>query len=143
MSRVGLVTGGTRGIGLATVRRLLADGHRVCFCGRDGEVGRAAESELGGEARFVAADVARERDIEALVGACVRELGRPAILVNNAGVNARAGAAAMSEREWDEFFAIDLKAAWLCAKHVLPHMLAAERDAGARSAGRGDDGTRL
>jgi NAD(P)-dependent dehydrogenase (short-subunit alcohol dehydrogenase family) len=40
-------------------------------------------------------------------------------------VNARFDAATMTEAEWDGFFAVDLKAAWLCAKHVLPHMLAA------------------
>ena len=125
MSSIALVTGGTRGIGLATVRRLLEDGHRVCFCGRDAEAGRAAEATLGGDARFVVADVGRERDVAALVEACARELEPPRILVNNAGVNARHDAAAMTEDEWDAFFAIDLKAAWLCAKHVLPHMLAA------------------
>jgi NAD(P)-dependent dehydrogenase (short-subunit alcohol dehydrogenase family) len=125
MSSVALVTGGTRGIGLATVRRLLEDGQRVCFCGRDAAVGRAAEAELGGEARFVTADAGRERDVAALVEACTRELGPPGILVNNAGVNVRADAAAMTEPEWDGFFAIDLKAAWLCAKHVLPRMIEA------------------
>ncbi len=125
MSRIALVTGGTRGIGLATVRRLLEDGHRVCFCGRDAEAGRAAAATLGGDARFVVADVGRERDVAALVGACTRELGPPRILVNNAGVNAKHDAAAMTEDEWDAFFTIDLKASWLCAKHVLPHMLAA------------------
>jgi NAD(P)-dependent dehydrogenase (short-subunit alcohol dehydrogenase family) len=125
MSSVALVTGGSRGIGLATVRRLLEDGHRVCFCGRDEEAGRAAEAELGGDARFVRADVGREREVEALVETCARELGPPRILVNNAGVNARHDAASMTEHDWDAFFAIDLKAAWLCAKHVLPHMRAA------------------
>ncbi len=125
MSSTALVTGGTRGIGLATVRRLLEDGHRVCFCGRDAEAGRAAEAELGGDARFVVADVGRERDVAALVDACARELGPPRILVSNAGVNAKHDAAAMTEDEWDAFFAIDLKASWLCAKHVLPYMLAA------------------
>src|SRR5262245_55639793 len=125
MSSVALVTGGTRGIGLATVERLLEDGHRVCLCGRDAEAGRAVERELGDDARFVAADVGRERDVANLVEACVRELGPPRILVSNAGVNARYDAAEMTEDDWDAFFAIDLKAAWLCAKHVLPHMLAA------------------
>src|SRR3954471_18066409 len=125
MSSVALVTGGTRGIGFATVRRLLEHGQRVCFCGRDADVGRAAEAELGPGARFVAADAGRERDVAALVEACTREFGPPRVLINNAGVNVRADAAAMTEQAWDAFFAIDLKAAWLCAKHVLPLMLEA------------------
>jgi NAD(P)-dependent dehydrogenase (short-subunit alcohol dehydrogenase family) len=51
------------------------------------------------------------------------------VLVNNAGVNANFDAVAMTESEWDAFFGTDLKSAWLCAKHVLPHML--ERGGGA------------
>ena len=48
-------------------------------------------------------------------------------LINNAGVNANYDAVRMTEDEWDRFFGIDLKAAWLGAKHVLPHMRAAGR----------------
>jgi NAD(P)-dependent dehydrogenase (short-subunit alcohol dehydrogenase family) len=78
---------------------------------------------------FVAADIASESDVRELVAACAQRLGPPAVLVNNAGVNANFDAATMSESEWDTFFGTDLKAAWLCAKQVLPHML--ERGGGA------------
>ena len=60
-----------------------------------------------------------------LVERCVVELGPPTALVNNAGVNATFDAVELSADDWDRFFAVDLKASWLCAKHVLPHMLAA------------------
>jgi NAD(P)-dependent dehydrogenase (short-subunit alcohol dehydrogenase family) len=123
MSCTAVVTGGTRGIGRATVERLLQDGARVCFCGRDEAAGRRVEAELGGH--FVACDVSREADVAALVAACAERLGPPTTLINNAGVNATFDAAAMTEAEWDAFFAVDLKAAWLCTKHALPHMLAA------------------
>jgi len=128
MSRpTAIVTGGTRGIGRATVERLLHDGARVCFCGRDAEAGRVLEAELEapGDALFVKCDVAREAQVRNLVATCAARLGPPAFLVNNAGVNATYDAITMDEEEWDAFFAVDLKAAWLCAKHVLPHMLAA------------------
>jgi NAD(P)-dependent dehydrogenase (short-subunit alcohol dehydrogenase family) len=52
----------------------------------------------------------------------VRRHGAVDILVNNAGVNAYFDAATMTEAEWDSVFAVDLKGAWLCAKHALPHM---------------------
>jgi NAD(P)-dependent dehydrogenase (short-subunit alcohol dehydrogenase family) len=57
-----------------------------------------------------------------MVDACVERLGPPTVLVSNAGVNAGFDAEAMTEAEWDRFFAVDLKAAWLAAKYVLPHM---------------------
>jgi NAD(P)-dependent dehydrogenase (short-subunit alcohol dehydrogenase family) len=127
---VAIVTGGTRGIGLATVEALLEHGASVTFCGRDADAGRDAERQLGSAAAcFVRADVAREHDVVSLVAACRDRLGLPTILVNNAGVNANFDATTMTEDEWDRFFGVDLKAAWLVAKHTLPHMVAAGRGA--------------
>jgi NAD(P)-dependent dehydrogenase (short-subunit alcohol dehydrogenase family) len=126
---VAVVTGGSRGIGRAIVELFLEHGASVAFCGRDEEVGRAAEAELDASERvaFRAADVSSEADVAALVDLCVERFGPPSILVNNAGVNANYDAAEMTEEQWDAFFAIDLKAAWLAAKHVLPHMTRAGR----------------
>src|SRR5215203_1584978 len=124
---VAIVTGGSRGIGRAIVSTLLEHGASVAFCGRDEEAGRQAEAEFGAPERvaFRAADVAAESDVARLVHMCVEHFGPPSILVNNAGVNANFNAVEMTEEEWDRFFAVDLKAAWLAAKHVLPHMLRA------------------
>jgi NAD(P)-dependent dehydrogenase (short-subunit alcohol dehydrogenase family) len=117
---VAIVTGGTRGIGRATVERLAADGYAVMFCGRDDRVAEGPD-----DAVFVRCDVGVEEDVEALVYACTDRFGPPTLLVNNAGVNATYDATTMTEGEWERFFSIDLKAAWLCAKHVLPHMVEA------------------
>ena len=126
---VAVVTGGSRGIGRAIVQLFLEHGASVAFCGRDEEVGRIAEAELGLPERvaFRAIDVASEAGVAALVETCTERFGPPSILVNNAGVNANYDAIEMTEDEWDRFFAIDLKAAWLGAKHVLPHMKRARR----------------
>jgi NAD(P)-dependent dehydrogenase (short-subunit alcohol dehydrogenase family) len=123
--RVALVTGGARGIGLATVEAFLEAGAAVAFCDSDEAAGRAAAARVGGNAAFWPADVAREADVAAFVAAAAARFGPPAILVNNAGVNANFDAVEMTEEEWDRFFGVDLKAAWLGAKHALPHMLAA------------------
>jgi NAD(P)-dependent dehydrogenase (short-subunit alcohol dehydrogenase family) len=121
--RVAIVTGGSRGIGRAIVRLFVEHGASVAFCGRDEAAGRAAEAELGGErAAFSRADVSSEADVTAFVASCAERFGPPTILVNNAGVNANFDATEMTEAEWDKFFGVDLKAAWLGAKHVLPHM---------------------
>ena len=126
---VAIVTGGSRGIGRATVELLARHGAQVLFCGRDAAVGAAVEAELAPSlpVAFQVADVGVEADVAALVEACRARFGAPTVLVNNAGVNANFDATEMTEDEWDRFFAIDLKAAWLAAKHVLPHMKAAGR----------------
>jgi NAD(P)-dependent dehydrogenase (short-subunit alcohol dehydrogenase family) len=107
------------------------EGARVAFCGRDEEAGAEVlrALEAGERAVFRVADVGCEGDVAGLVELCVDRLGPPSILVNNAGVNANHDAIEMTESEWDRFFAVDLKAAWLGAKHVLPHMLRARRGA--------------
>lgn len=124
--QVAIVTGGSRGIGLATVQLLAADGARVVFCGRDEAAGRRAEAHVAGRpVAFVAADVADEDAVERLVAATVDRFGPPTVLVNNAGINANFDATELTSEAWDRFFAIDLKASWLTAKHVVPHMRAA------------------
>ena len=93
------MTGGTRGIGRATVERLLADGYsrRVLRPRRDGAAAEPPAWRL-----FVPCDVGVEEEVEALVHACVARFGPPTLLVNNAGVNATYDATTMTEAEWDE-----------------------------------------
>ncbi|MCW2994881.1 MAG: short-chain dehydrogenase [Conexibacter sp.] len=129
---VAIVTGGSRGIGYAVVELLAAHGAAVAFCGRDEAAGREAQARLavgagGDRIAFWPADVASEADVAALAAGCRERFGPATILVNNAGVNANFDAETMTEDEWDRFFGIDLKAAWLGAKHVLGGMRAAGR----------------
>jgi len=105
---------------------------RVTFCDLTAEVGESAARELaaaGTVAEFLQADITREADVARLVGAVADQHGTVDILVNNAGVNAYFDAATMTEAEWDSVFAVDLKGAWLCAKHTLVHMRRARRGA--------------
>jgi len=132
VGRSAIVTGGARGIGRAIVERLAAEGVRVTFCDLTAEVGESAARELaaaGTVAEFLQADITREADVARLVGAVADQHGTVDILVNNAGVNAYFDAATMTEAEWDSVFAVDLKGAWLCAKHALVHMRRARRGA--------------
>ena len=122
-----IVTGGARGIGRAVADRLAADGAAVAIFDIDRAAGQAASREIaatGRSATFVEVDVTKEGDVARGVAATLKAHGRIDILVNNAGINTYFDAAAMTEAEWDAVFAVDLKGAWLCAKHVLPGMVA-------------------
>jgi NAD(P)-dependent dehydrogenase (short-subunit alcohol dehydrogenase family) len=130
--RIAIVTGGARGIGRAIVEQLAADGATVTFCDLDGTGGddtARALTAAGCEAAFLAADITREADVARFVGEVASRHGGIDVLVNNAGVNAYFDAATMTEAEWDAVFAVDLKGAWLCSKHALPHMRRVRRGA--------------
>jgi NAD(P)-dependent dehydrogenase (short-subunit alcohol dehydrogenase family) len=121
--RTAIVTGGTLGIGLATVELFLEHGASVVFGARDAAAGGEVERRLANDrARFHRCDVGDEGEVAALVRACREWFGAPTVLVNNAGVNATFNAEAMTTEDWDRFFAIDLKASWLTAKYVLGPM---------------------
>lgn len=83
--RVALVTGGTGGIGAATVRRFVAEGAWVVASGRSPGRGAELARELGERVRFVAADVTRDEQLNAMIDEAVAWRGRLDILFNNAG----------------------------------------------------------
>jgi len=83
--RVALITGGTGGIGAATVRRFVAEGAWVVASGRSEERGAALLRELGERVRFIAADVTRDEQIDTLIDETVAWRGRLDVLFNNAG----------------------------------------------------------
>jgi NAD(P)-dependent dehydrogenase (short-subunit alcohol dehydrogenase family) len=121
--QVAVVTGAANGIGAATTRRLHHEGARVALLDVDQAGGKVLADQLGAErALFVGCDVTIEEQVAAAVSATVDHFGRVDVLVNNAGVNAYFDAETMTLEEWERFFALDLRACWLCSKHVLPHL---------------------
>lgn len=123
--RMAIVTGGAQGIGAAIVLRLAQDGARVTFLDIDDERGEGLASDVqtqGFDVRFIHADVTVEDDIRRAVEASEVTFGPVDILVNNAGRNTYFDAAEMSSQDWDASMALNLRSAWLCAKHVLPSM---------------------
>jgi NAD(P)-dependent dehydrogenase (short-subunit alcohol dehydrogenase family) len=126
-----LVTGGARGIGAAIAGKALVEGALVSIIDVDETAGRELLAGLGAETRacFSAGDVRRASDIARGLDAATRLFGPVSGLVNNAGRNVYADPVTMTEQEWEDVFAVDLKSAWLAARAVLPAMKAANKGA--------------
>ena len=126
-AKVAVVTGGTRGIGLAVARRLAADGFDLVVTYRGDEAAaEAARIALAGEGRrveVVAADVATADGAGATVEAAMQRLGRLDVLVNNAGITRDGLLMRMNEADWDAVLDTNLKGAFLCAKAAVRPML--------------------
>jgi NAD(P)-dependent dehydrogenase (short-subunit alcohol dehydrogenase family) len=118
--RVALVTGGTRGVGLAVARQLADEGAQVVVVGRNPDHGAAAADAIPG-ARFVAGDVRRAADCDHAVAETTERFGRLDVLVNNAGVIYRNRTVdRLTEAEWDETFDVNVKGAFLMTRAALP-----------------------
>ena len=119
------VTGGAKGIGEAIVRDSAKEGAKVSFVDIDVTAGEILVSELtalGQKVVFVKADVANFKQLKDAFNQAVEKFGDVSGVVNNAGVNSHADPVTMTDKEWDDFFAIDMKPVWLTAKLALPAM---------------------
>lgn len=129
MSRVALVTGGSRGIGRAISVQLASSGYRVGV-----NYARRAEAaeevvhsivEGGGEAVAVGADVSEEKEVAELFDRVTEALGPVEVLVNNAGTTRDQLLLRMAPRDWDELMAVNLRSVYLCTKAALKSMVRA------------------
>ena len=120
--RVAVVTGGTRGIGLAIARTLVQGGAGVVVAARRGEDVARVAGELGPRALGVACDVRRVEDCERLVARAVEEFGRLDILINNAGLGVFAPVEAMSLEDWHRQIETNLDGVFYCCRAALPHI---------------------
>lgn len=116
--RVALVTGGSRGIGLALVKRFRAAGFRVAACATT----REGASASGADVAF-ACDVSRADDVERGIAEVLQRLGRLDVVVNNAAL---AGTnpleAGSSDELWFRILDVNLTGTYLVTKRALPHL---------------------
>jgi len=123
--KVVIVTGGTSGIGEATVLEFAKEGAKVIIVGRNKQKGLEVEKkveELGGNAIFIETDVSREDDVRKMINQVVSLYNKIDILVNNAGVLSTNPITKVSEEEFYEMVNVNFKGVFLCIKHALPHI---------------------
>lgn len=125
VDRVAVVTGGTTGIGRATVERLHDEGAAVVFCGRRSDVGHQVAADLSSDrALFVAADVTARADLERLYASCQDRFGRLDIVVNNAGNVVVGPTLDLKPEQWRRTLALNLDAVFDSCQLALPMLLA-------------------
>ena len=127
-NQVAVITGGSRGIGAATVRLFAEAGAKVVFSYmRAAQAARDLAKSCGGDSKVAAvrANVAKMADAKRLVDAAVRRFGRVDILVANAGIwnYTPLPIEKMTEREWDEMMAVNLKGVYSVIHYAVPHMI--------------------
>lgn len=122
--RAAVITGGASGIGLATARRLAAEGANVVIADicRD-EIGQAAADEVGGI--FVRTDVTSEDDVKNMFAVCVQTYGSLDISFHNAGISPPEDASILDTglEAWRRVQYVNLTSVYLCCKYALPYML--------------------
>jgi len=128
--KVAIVTGSSRGLGLASARALVAEGCRVTMCARGKDGLEAAARELraagGHEDRVlsVAADLATVEGVQSVVDQTITTFGGVDVLVNNTGLARGAGLLETSDAEWQEAFDQTLSPAIRASRLVVPAMRA-------------------
>jgi 3-oxoacyl-[acyl-carrier protein] reductase len=121
-----VVTGGSKGIGLAVVAALLQDGFAVVTCARSADELEAARQALGSEKLVtVQADLAKPEHCQLVIDTAIEAFGEVDVVVNNAGIYSHGSLADLSASDWDHTFAVNVRAPFLIAQAALPHLVAA------------------
>lgn len=123
--KVAAVTGGTEGIGRATVLRLVAEGAKVALCARREELLKSFADELtkgGADVFTVVADASKPGDMERFIDETVRKYGRIDIVVNNAGGTGQDPFEKVDDAAWQRDIDIKVFAQIRTARAAVPHM---------------------
>jgi len=121
-----IVTGGNKGLGAASARRLAAEGARLFLIARDeartAAVARAIEDEHGATCAFLSADLTEARAAEAAVARAIEALGRVDVLINSAGASQGGIFWEVPDEVWEDSFALKFMGTVRMMRAVIPHM---------------------
>lgn len=123
--KVALITGGSRGIGEACARALVAEGASVVIGDVLDEPGQALAAELGDAARYVHLDVSSPEEWDAAVAFTIAEFGSLTTLVNNAGIANGAALQQFDHEQWQRILDINLTGTFLGMQKTADAMIAA------------------
>lgn len=121
--KVALITGGSRGLGVAMCHTLAGVGASVVvnYTANETAANRVVSeiSEKGRKAAACRADISLEADVKRLIQFTIERFGRLDVLVNNAGINSDFLVEEMAVEEWDRIMAVNLRGTFLCCKHAI------------------------
>jgi meso-butanediol dehydrogenase/(S,S)-butanediol dehydrogenase/diacetyl reductase len=118
--KTALITGGTSGIGRATVELFREEGAQVAFTGRRADRGRALSEATG--ALYILADHTVNADCQRSVTETVSAFGWLDVLVNNAGIVVSGTAETTSEADWQQTLALNVTGVWWMCKYAIPYL---------------------
>lgn len=124
--RVAIVTGGSKGLGLAMAAGMASAGAKIMIVNRNTEEGQSAAEELaktyGTQVVAFAADVTDPEQVDAMVQSAMDTFGRIDVLINNAGINIRGAIDELTYEEFQKVMEVNVNGLWLASKAVVPHM---------------------
>lgn len=121
-----IITGGSKGLGLAMAEGLASAGASLMLVNRNAEEGKKAAQEItrvyGTRATSFAGDITVPSDVEAMVEAALEAFGRIDILINSAGINIRGSIDEVTPDDFNKVMNVNVNGTWLCCRAVTPHM---------------------
>jgi NAD(P)-dependent dehydrogenase (short-subunit alcohol dehydrogenase family) len=115
-NKIAIITGASSGIGLATVKKFVAEGAKVVMADINETVGSKLAQELGLD--FIKTDVSQVADIQNLINTTVKKFGGLDIMVNNAGIGAGGSVLETTENDFDKVIAVNLRGVFLGMKYA-------------------------
>jgi len=124
--KVAMVTGSGRGIGKGIAVKFAQEGAKVLIVDIDPKTAEATATEIekaGGQARWMKVDVTKEAEVKEMVAFALKEFGQIDILVNNAGIVQAAPFLELTEKDWDDMLAVNLKGVVFCTRAAAVEMM--------------------
>ena len=121
--QVALVTGGGTGIGKAIAQAMHKEGAKIIIVGRKEEILKEAQAELGSDVEMMTCDVTKEDQVKKVYENIMSNHGKIDILINNAGMAAKAKSYEMSYDLWKKVVDVNLNGAFLCAREAMKIMV--------------------